>query len=228
MELKDFQHLPSVADSSRSTPIASSAPPPGIGLADGLKTLFEKRRRELVAGGDVKWKPINKQAALLLAKSPDICKPATTMPHVTDNIHSMSPKDPGHRQAAEETDGRLLSKLTHLAEKMPGQLQDYATLLASAKASLDMGTDLFRQSMVDFSEELPKHMEKLRGWRMAMERERDASLKAMRELRQFFLEDAHEKEMMRLNEFVRMCERLGALAKDGTLEAVADVMLKLS
>ena len=63
---------------------------------------------------------------------------------------------------------------------------------------------------------------------MMVEREKDMSLKALRELRQFFLESEHEREMMRLNEFVSMAERLAKLAKDGTLEKVADVMLKLA
>lgn len=119
-------------------------------------------------------------------------------------------------------------KLIRRSEDIPTNLQERVEVMKSIRASLDLATDLFRRDMIDFSDELPKHMEKLRLWRMSMERERDASLKALRELRQFFLEDSHEKEMQRLNEFVRTCERLRDLAADGTLEKVADVMLKLA
>jgi hypothetical protein len=63
---------------------------------------------------------------------------------------------------------------------------------------------------------------------MTVEREVNMSVRALEDLRKFFLGEQHEKEMARLNEFVRTCERLQALSDNGTLNAVADVMLKLA
>jgi len=201
------------------------------GLDKEMSKLFPRRsKREIVAGGVVKWKPVDKQAALLLSRSSEINKPPNNnMPLENTRVEEYG-KVSKKQQAELEvrTNARLDKLITSKANAMPEEIEAYAKAMAAAKAALEIGTDLFRNDMIQFSEELPKHIEKLRTWRMTMERERDTSLKALRELRQFFLEDAHEKEMMRLNEFVRMAERLKALAEDGTLEKVADVMLKLS
>lgn len=35
----------------------------------------DQTKREIVAGGEVRWRPVDKKAAMLLSKSPDICKP---------------------------------------------------------------------------------------------------------------------------------------------------------
>ena len=199
-------------------------------LSRSLQKFFKPCQRELVAGGDIKWKPIDKPAAMLLARSPEINKPPQiNMPIVQTRVEEYGKITKKQEAELESgTNAALLRTMSKKADEMPGNVEAYAKAMASAKASLDMGVDLFREGMMEFALELPKHVEKLRNWRMTMERERDTSLKALRELRQFFPEDAHEKEMTRLNEFVRMCERLKALSEDGTLEKVADVMLKLS
>lgn len=129
---------------------------------------------------------------------------------------------------ADEKTKAVQKVLTPLAEKLPAQLQESVDVLKSVRASLDLATDMFRTDMVEFTKELPTHLEKLRAWRQTMEREKDITLKALKDMRQFFLGDDHNLEMQRLNEFVRTCERLAVLAKDGTLEKVADVMLKLA
>jgi hypothetical protein len=46
-------------------------------LMAAQKTKPSVRKRELVAGGDIKWKPVDKQAAMLLAKSPWYNHPPT-------------------------------------------------------------------------------------------------------------------------------------------------------
>ncbi len=120
---------------------------------------------------------------------------------------------------------RMIAKME---QSIPANLQEKITQFQAIKISLELATDLFRTDMVHFAEELPKHLAVIRQWRMTMEREKEMSLKALRELRQFFLEAEHEKEMQRLSEFVRLCERMAIIAKDGTLEKVADVMLKLA
>lgn len=230
MVLRSFHHIPSIPEPVKEV-IAPTPSAKGLSkiLAKGLGQLFpRKNKREIVAGGDVKWKPADRVAAKMLFKSPEINKPPlqTIMAKGINNTggpmqqHSLEsgPKDPGAIQ-------RTLVKRD--AEMTP-MLEEKVDILKQVRASLDLATDLFRQDMVAFTKEMPAHIEKLRLWRMTMEREKDATTKSLRELRQFFLEDAHEKEMQRLNEFVRTCERLRDLAADGTLEKVADVMLKLA
>jgi hypothetical protein len=50
---------------------------------------------------------------------------------------------------------------------------------------------------------------------------------ALKEVRQFFLEESYETEIQRLHEFIDLCERLQALKESGFLDIVADTMLKL-
>lgn len=202
-------------------------------IAAGLSSFCGKR--ELVAGGVIKWKPVDRAAAMLLVKSPEINKPITIMANQTKVVNvdiacgalpERTAKSIRDDEAASNC--RLENKLVKKSEEIPKLLAEKVDALKSVRASLDLATDLFRSDMVTFAEEMPKHVKALRDWRMTMEREKDTSLKALKELRQFFLEADHDKEMQRLSEFVRMCERLAALAADGTLEKVADVMLKLA
>jgi hypothetical protein len=51
---------------------------------------------------------------------------------------------------------------------------------------------------------------------------------ALGDVRQFFLEDDYKKEIARLHEFIDLCERLKALKEEGLLDAVSDIILKLS
>ena len=192
-------------------------------IADAMVSQF-RPKRELIAGGDIKWKPINKEAAMLLAKSPEINKPKTmTQEKHIDRVNGLTAKV--NNPCPETAIGR---KLISEASKLPERLEQHVDHMKMARASLDMATDLFRRDMMEFCEELPKNTEKLRQWRMMVEREKELSMNALRDLRKFFLEKDHEIEMQRLSEFVRMAERLAALSKDGTLDAVASIMLKLS
>lgn len=238
MELRSFHDLPSPA----ATPAKPEPPATGRawlkGIAAGIKAL--RPGRELVAGGDVLWKPINKQAALLLAKSPEICKPqhpsimnnklieriqtAEGPARIVENGHF----DKLAKETDEQTRINVGNKMKKMASKMPQDGIEFAEEVRHARKVLDDATDLMRTEVVRFIEEMPKAIEKVRQWRMTIEREKDMSLRALQDIRKFFLESDHEKEMTRLSEFVRTCERLEALAKDGTLDKVAEVMLKLA
>jgi hypothetical protein len=52
-------------------------------------------------------------------------------------------------------------------------------------------------------------------------------LTALKDVRTFFLEGDYEKQIDRLREFIDLCERLKALKDSGTLDAIADTILKL-
>ena len=192
--------------------------------ADSLLSHF-RPKRELIAGGDIRWKPVNKEAAMLLARSPEINKPKTTMTKEKqlDRVNGFTATV--HNPCADTALGR---KMIDEANKLPERFEQHVEYIRMARASLDIATDMFRRDMIEFCDELPKNTEKIRQWRMMVEREKDLSLKALKDLRQFFLDKDYETEMQRLSEFVRMAERLAALAKDGTLDAVSSVMLKMA
>jgi hypothetical protein len=73
-----------------------------------------------------------------------------------------------------------------------------------------------------------KQIEATRQSRFALEAETRNMMLQFKEVREFFLSDAHTKEVDRLKEFVGLCERLKALKDSGFLDAIADTILQLS
>lgn len=229
MVYQAFSQIPSVKKSPDAKSEPFSRKEFSKNLSSDLHRIFPPdRKRELVAGGDVKWRPINKPAAMLLAKSPEINKPTRTTIMSKGLNHIGGPSQEVSIDHEKEKPGALERKFQKATDEIPKQLSERVDLLKQLRASLDLATDMFRADMIEFTKEMPASLEKLRSWRMTMEREKETTVKALSELRQFFLGDTHEKEMQRLSEFVRVCERLAVLAKEGTLEKVADVMLRLA
>ena len=192
-----------------------------------LNQFRKPNKRELIAGGDVLWKPIDKQAAMMLSKSNNQIN--------TENIMSKSLIPHNHKyingicEECKEKEAVKYGKdiITH-SENVVDEAVDFAEQVKTAKKRLYDAVDGFRDDVAQFVDAMPKTLEKVRAWRMTVEREVQMSVRALEDLRKFFLNDQHEKEMARLNEFVRTCERLQALSDNGTLNAVADVMLKLA
>lgn len=78
-------------------------------------------------------------------------------------------------------------------------------------------------------QDLMKHeIQNIRESRMAVVREAGDALTALRDVRKFFLDNDYKTEVERLERFTRMARDLRDLLDDGTLNATADIMLKLS
>jgi|GEM_PF-4183625 len=71
-------------------------------------------------------------------------------------------------------------------------------------------------------------IQKIRAFRQNITIEFNKSLKEMQDVRKFFLEKDYKEEVERLERFATIAERIKVLMDDGTLEAISDVMLKLS
>jgi DNA-binding transcriptional ArsR family regulator len=74
---------------------------------------------------------------------------------------------------------------------------------------------------------LDKQISALRSARMTTVSEISQSLTVLRDIRRFFLEEAHVQEMERLERFVAVCKELERLKKDGVLDALSDTILRL-
>jgi hypothetical protein len=70
-------------------------------------------------------------------------------------------------------------------------------------------------------------VKRMREHRMAVVREVQESLSALRDIRKFFLDADYEREMERLERFIRACREIEALKASGTLDAVCDTLIKL-
>ena len=68
----------------------------------------------------------------------------------------------------------------------------------------------------------------VRQHRCSLITETAQAAKALREVRTFFIGPDYEREQKRLAEFVDLCERLKVLKDSGFLDAITDIMLRLS
>lgn len=75
---------------------------------------------------------------------------------------------------------------------------------------------------------LKDQTEKLRLSRMAAISEVQLSLKALGDVRKFFLEDTYEVEVQRMERLVRLCREIKELKDSGLFDAVCDSALKMA
>jgi hypothetical protein len=97
---------------------------------------------------------------------------------------------------------------------------EIVTALETSQASI---LEAFRQNGPAINERIAM----LRSARMSVVAEISQMLTQLRDVRAFFFEEGHAREMERLEAFVSLCERLKELKADGTLDAVCDTALRL-
>lgn len=73
-----------------------------------------------------------------------------------------------------------------------------------------------------------EHIKKLRESRMSTVNEIHMSLSALKDLRQFFLDDNYDLEVERMERFVALCKEVQLIKESGLLDAVSDTMIRLS
>lgn len=246
MELKNFQQL----EISRFLdPPKEKESKPAISNRTFFKNLSKSisplvSKKEIVAGGDIKWIPVTREASRLLSRVSHIYKPqpdnnmgrgrgvsgrgADLMLKTAKSLDEQGDAIFADKNKCGDVAAMIGNKIIKNKNDMPKQISEFTEEVNMAKEKLNDYTDLFRKDMIEFVEQLPDAIKRVRDWRMTIDREKSLSVQSLRELRQFFLESDYEKEMARLSEFVRMCERMKALSDDGTLEKVSDVMLKLA
>jgi len=207
------------------------------------------RPSEKVVGGDILWKPIDRAAAMLLAKAPWWAQPPQVS---TPKIEQPQPKPrkekrmsqiktagyapPGVNPDAlviEEKSGDQLNheiskefvKRTSKTLDQSGELVEKAM---DARAAMDVMCETWKASWMDFQETSDARLKELRMTRIAMDSEMRQLMASLREVRAFFLDKDYATEIARLKDFVETCERLQKLKDSGFLDSVADTMLRLA
>jgi hypothetical protein len=120
--------------------------------------------------------------------------------------------------------------ITYIGDRMEDQLEVIKSIAEQIKSQKDILQESYNEVVSLSNQFLPLmklHLEEVRDNRMAQVREINETLKLHKEIRQFFLEKDYEAEKMRLAEFIGLCERLKVLKDDGTLDAVAETIIKL-
>jgi len=195
--------------------------------------------RELVVGGDIKWKPVNREAARLLELSPWYYKPPEPKPTMTTEkrfaSHSKIPTDATIVKGSNELEIPLDQGSHSLADGVNNagrvQIERSEELLRRAQDVVERMHQLqveLNDPWKEFNQWLATELERTRQTRFALEFETRQMMRQFKEVRQFFLEESYTEEIRRLAEFIDICERLKVLSEGGFLDAIADTILKLA
>lgn len=235
-EYKDFSEIPSFTGES-------------VEAVKGREAvrIYHPRVKEKVINGDIKWKPVDVVAARVVAKAPWYCaapepgpkfgkkeerkmskpefeesgrirtKKAMTEDGYVEEHYKMSDVAP----IALDRHEKLVKESLKNSEEMTQRAND-------AIAAIDYLATQIRGPWTEYQQFIKGALGEVREQRIALSSETRLLMIALREVRQFFLEEAYETEINRLHEFIDLCERLKALRESGFLDAVADTILKLS
>lgn len=113
-------------------------------------------------------------------------------------------------------------------EKFQDNTIELAARVQAAMAFLDQSAERIKRDWVEIMDAMNPTLESIRLSRVAFEHETRLVLSQCRDVRKFFIEDEHAAEIARLKEFVSLCERMRALQQDGTLDVMAEIILKLA
>lgn len=204
----------------------------------------------LVAGGDIKWKPIDRTAAKMIAKSPWIHMPISGPDQPTirsepdpvekpkkervymitktiDQIERIA-NGAASTDEAEEAGTALALNLLKDARRASALSAETLTHSADLMKSLANQAETMDEAVAKFKNSSHAYIEQIRTTKYAVASEVNQIIAPLREIRQFFMGRDYDQEIARLRDFVELCERLQKLKESGFLDRVADTMIRLA
>lgn len=200
------------------------------------------RPAEKVVGSDIKWRPIDKTAALVVSRAPDWALPPIPAPKFVEKIKQTKLTRPMKTELTHNRlmDGKITKKseadfgtevvrrATKHFEKGVNDAEELVVRAKAARDAIDAMADATPKAWFECVDILNSAIADARNKRFALDAETRNILASLGDIRKFFLDDRHEEEVRRLNEFVCLCERLKALKDEGFLDRIADTILSLS
>lgn len=117
--------------------------------------------------------------------------------------------------------GGSMEDMAKLLKEVNSEVQESKKILQNLANEVRAVSDIVGPVLVN-------QVKELRSSRMAAVSEINQSLKALQDIRTFFLESDYEKEMTRLKEFVGICQDLRMLKQDGTLDLLCETVIRLA
>lgn len=105
--------------------------------------------------------------------------------------------------------------------------EDLVTRLTDAGKALEIFRTTYKADWDKWLADSGHILPEMRAFQMAMGTETIKLLAHFADIRKFFLNEEHEREVRRLEHFVDLCERLKKLKDEGFLDRVTDTILKL-
>lgn len=239
-EFKSFKEIP--------VPVGQPAKP--VTNRQRIK-IYEERGTGRVVDDprlEIKWKPIDKVAARVVAKAKWHDQPPPSPPKfnnmpgekqdaVTSAVRQgrvttkVGLTDEGYRETffeAHSADGAMIDIHEGEVKKKIKTTEELTERARELTATIDYLATELKGPWSEFQEFIKSALGTVREQRIAMGSETRLLMGSLKEVRQFFLEETYETEIRRLSEFIDLCERLKTLKDCGFLDTVADTMLKLN
>lgn len=118
--------------------------------------------------------------------------------------------------------------IEEIMKKTPHHMSNLARAMIDGRKALNESMEGIGFIQEELDAKVKIFLNDLRSTRMAAVSEVSQMTQPLKDIRQFFLGHDYETQIKRLKEFVDLCERLEALKENGTLDAVADTMIKLA
>ena len=122
----------------------------------------------------------------------------------------------------------LAAQMAKRTDKLVDNTIDIAVRLKQAREFMAWSATHIRQLWLEWQAESGKAANEMNMFRMAFERESRSVTAAAKDVTSFFNSHEYIEAHNRLDEMLRMLERFSAYKKDGTLDAFADFILKVS
>jgi len=229
-----------------------------VGVVREIQQEIPQRKPEsLIAGGKMKWKPVDRQAAMLLAKAPDICKWHGTPNHERNDKMTNSERaasigatkdldDPTHKTAYSKIAGDVFNHgATHdlvrkdvvaegMAVGLAAEAETKLEKLKKLRSETNEAVQLLFESATGmggviqkFTDDSKQWVQDIRQTRFFICGEIQQTKRDAEDLRRFFGSSEHDKQIEKMKEFVEVCERLKQLKDSGFLDAIVETMIKL-
>jgi hypothetical protein len=232
-EYKSFTKIPQLS----RKPAKSVEPSPQIQVHQ------KKWRPQVVNSTHIKWKPVDRVAARVVAKALECNQPPRPppkfMPEKPDKVtgppqtgikRKVMLNEEGYRSehfAPHSADHAMLSQHEQDVKKRLDVTEDLTERCRELTAAIQYLVTEIKGPWSEYNDFIKMALTTVREQRIALGSETRLLMGALKEVRQFFLEDSYETEIQRLHEFIDLCERLQALKESGFLDIVADTILKL-
>jgi hypothetical protein len=237
-EFKSFKEIPSQPEK----PAVQVEPSPQV---QSFKPTW---RPPVVNSEHIKWKPVDKLAARVVAKARWHELPPPPAPKfnkektMSERADIQSPREgrirtktmvgeDGFRESLYDIDSCTGPAIDLHEDEVKKGIKRHDELLEKARevtAALDYLVTESRGPWTEHMEFIKSAIATTREQRIALGSETRLLMSSLKEVRQFFLEKDYQEQINRLHDFIDLCERLKALKEDGFLDSIADTILKLT
>lgn len=145
---------------------------------------------------------------------------AGTIQHNYESIHDDKPVD--------QLDAELAHEMAKRTDKVNDATLDLAVRLKAAREFMSWSASHLKKTWLDWQDQSGKAVRELTQDRMVFDRESKAIIGAAKDVRDFYNSAEYVAAHARLKEMVELLSRFSAFKQDGTLDAFADFILKVS